>query len=209
MKRCAIALVSVATSLAMPLLDESSASAGRFICGWYFGARVCTPILRTGPSKPTTSDGMIARATPKTVGVGEPVTLWMGPRPGKHGFDSREVVRYFDIYKGRTSEMTGVGETIKGGIARWKREWLSMPGVDPTGDHHLCAMGERTGRIACVKVVVAWTSSGTTTTVTTPAAPANTAAPSVSSSTSSTTSTTTGSFTPPKADDGFSVPKAG
>jgi hypothetical protein len=65
-------------------------------------------------------------------------------------------VRFFDIYNGKTSEITGIRDAIKGGIARWGRQYLSLPGVDQTGIHHLCAMGERSGKIACAKVTVVW-----------------------------------------------------
>lgn len=146
-----------ATSLA---IGTETAKAADVICGSYYGVRVCTPIRRTGPTRPTTHPTMTARATPTTVKVGGSVRLWMGPKRGQNGFTSGELVRFFDIYKGKTSEMIGIQDTIKGGIARWSREYLSMPGVDPTGIHHLCVMGERSGKLACVKVTVVW-GSGT------------------------------------------------
>lgn len=140
--------------------EAAPASSADIICGFYYGLRVCTPIRRTGPAKPTTHPTMVAKAKPATVKVGDSTSLWMGQKRGQNGFMSGEVVRFFDIYKGKTSEIIGIRDAIKGGIARWSREYLSMPGVDPTGIHHLCAMGERSGKLACVKVTVVW-GSGT------------------------------------------------
>lgn len=210
-RRTAVAAFLMGISLAMAGVDASVSAEG-ILCGYYDGTRVCTPILRTGPKKPTTSKGMIARATPKSVEVGSSVKLWMGPTRGNNGFASGELVRFFDIYKARTSEMTGVQNTLKGGIARWSREYLSLPGVDPTGTHHLCGMGERTGKIACVRIEVIWGGSGKSddsyggvaaypTSTTIASTPATTTAPA--------TTTTVGGFTPPKSDGGFSAPSAG
>jgi hypothetical protein len=153
---------SIISLLAVAVLgiEAAPASSADIICGFYYGFRVCTPIRRTGPVKPTTHPTMVAKAKPSTVKVGESTSLWMGQKRGQNGFTSGEVVRFFDIYKGKTSEITGIRDAIKGGIAHWSREYLSLPGVDQTGIHHLCAMGERSGKIACVKVNVVW-GSGT------------------------------------------------
>ncbi|MFZ9697143.1 MAG: hypothetical protein ACO3C5_05850 [Ilumatobacteraceae bacterium] len=211
MKKITVATITVA-ALA---ISASPASSADVICGVYYGPRVCTPIRRTGPAKPTTHPTMVARATPKRVEVGSSVKLWMGPKKGKNGFVSGELVRFFDIYKGKTSEITGVRDTIKGGIARWGREYLSMPGVDPTGVHHLCALGERSGKLACAKVTVVWgkgsaiddsyggvaggdSYKGVESTPTTPA-PTTTPVP-------ATSTTLASGFAPPAADGGFSTP---
>lgn len=221
MKKIAVATITVA-ALAISASPVASADV---ICGLYYGTRVCTPIRRTGPAKPTTHPTMIARATPTSVEVGGSVRLWMGPKKGQNGFVSGELVRFFDIYKGKTSEITGIRDTIKGGIARWGREYLSMPGVDPTGVHHLCAMGERSGKLACAKVNVVWgkgSATGdsyggvagddsykgveSTPTTATPATPA----PSPATTTVPVTSTTVANgFAPPAADGGFRAPSAG
>lgn len=219
--------------------EASPASSADIICGFYYGFRVCTPIRRTGPVKPTTHPTMVAKAKPSTVKVGESTSLWMGQKRGQNGFTSGEVVRFFDIYKGKTSEITGIRDAIKGGITRWSREYLSMPGVDQTGIHHLCAMGERSGKIACVKINVVW-GSGTAvddsytgvagdqykgvttdtqpaaTVTTTPAAPATTVAATAPVTAAPTTtrapapSTTSAPFSAPSSGGGsFAPPVAG
>lgn len=191
------------------------------ICGFYDGRRVCTAIRRTGPVKPTTHPTMTARATPKTVKVGDSVKLWMGPKRGQNGFISGELVRFFDLYKGDTDEITGIRDSIKGGIARWSRQYLSLPGVDQTGVHHLCAMGERSGKLACAKVTVVWGSGsapdeayrgvggdtyGGVVAVTTTAPPV--ASPTTTNPPAPSTTVASG-FAPPSAGDGFSAPVAG
>jgi len=205
-------------------IGAAPASAADYICGWYYGARVCTPILRTGPSRATTEASMVARATPKTVKVGSSTKLWMGPKRGQHGFVSGEIVRFFDIYKGKTSEMIGVQSTIKGGIARWGRTYLSMPGVDQTGVHHLCAMGERSRRLACVKITVVWGSGSAVddsyggvagddykgvTTETKPTTSSTTAPQATVTSLPAATTTTNTAYSAPSAGEGFSAPVAG
>ncbi len=219
--------------------EATPASSADIICGFYYGFRVCTPIRRTGPVKPTTHPTMVAKAKPSTVKVGESTSLWMGQKRGQNGFTSGEVVRFFDIYKGKTSEITGIRDAIKGGIARWSREYLSMPGVDQTGIHHLCAMGERSGKIACVKINVVWGSGTavddsytgvagdqykgvttdtqpTATVTTTPAAPATTVAATAPVTAAPTTtrapapSTTSAPFSAPSSGGGsFAPPVAG
>ena len=173
---------------------------------------------------------MVARATPTTVKVGDSTSLWMGPKRGQNGFVSGEVVRFFDIYKGKTSEIIGVRDSIRGGIARWGREYLSMPGVDQTGVHHLCAMGERSGKLACVKINVVWgsgtavddsykgvagdqykgvttdTQPATTIGTTTPAAPATTVAPTTPATAAP---TTTRAPSPATTSAPFSAPSSG
>jgi hypothetical protein len=217
-----LATFCAVTALAAAVVPEVSAA--DILCGYYDGRRVCTPIRRTGPAKPTTHPTMTARATPKTVKVGDSVKLWMGPKRGQNGFVSGEVVRFFDLYKGDTDEITGIRDSIKGGIARWSRQYLSLPGVDQTGVHHLCAMGERSGKLACVKVTVVWGSGsapndsyngvggdtyGGVVAVTTiappvasPTTPTTTAAPAPSTTVAS-------GFAPPNAGGGFSAPVAG
>lgn len=215
----------LATCIATTLVATAipPVSAANVICGSYEGQRVCTPIRRTGPTKPTTHKTMIARATPKTVKVGDSTKLWMGPKPGQNGFVSGELVRFFDIYQGKTSEITGIRDSIKGGIARWSRAYLSLPGVDQTGIHHLCAMGERSGKLACVKVTVVWGSGSaendsyggvggdtyggvvTATTVATPAPAPTTTTPGATAP----TTTVAGGFAPPSAGGGFGAPVAG
>lgn len=210
--------------------ESTPASSADIICGFYYGFRVCTPIRRTGPEKPTTHPTMVAKAKPATVKVGESTSLWMGQKRGQNGFTSGEVVRFFDIYKGKTSEIIGIRDAIKGGIARWSREYLSMPGVDQTGIHHLCAMGERSGKIACVKINVVWGSGGTAvddsytgvagdqykgvttdtpSATTAPAAPATTA-PAVPATTPTTAApTTTRATSPATTSAPFSAPSSG
>lgn len=221
MKKQLIAFTIATASLTVGAQVAQSAD---IICGFYYGSRVCTPIRRGAPTKPTTHPTMVARATPKKVAVGSSVKLWMGPKRGQNGYVSGEVVRFFDVYKGKTSEMTGIRETIKGGVARWSREYLSLPGVDPTGIHHLCALGERSGKLACVKVEVIWGSGSATedsyggvggdtyngvggegsnsSPTTTVSAPTTTAKP-------PTSTTVAGGFAPPTADGGFSAPSSG
>ncbi|MFM8825587.1 MAG: hypothetical protein ACKOFT_00730 [Actinomycetota bacterium] len=161
------------------------------ICADYFGVVRCLVVTEPPPKSPSTTPGMQAVATPKTVRVDGTVTVTAGGRPGGSGFTKGEVVRLFEFWKGKATELTGTKFADSKGTITFKREYLSLVGVDTEGPRTLCARGERSLRMACTGITVGTTSTATTL----PAAP--TSGPKSAKTTSGmTTKGTRGTVTP-------------
>ena len=166
-----ICVLSVlASAPALPLQPSSAGAAAvptKTICADFLGVTRCVVVTEPPPKSPSTTPGMQAVATPRTVRVDGTVTVTAGGRPGGRGFASGEVVRLFEFWKGKATELTGTKFADGKGQITFKREYLSLVGVDTEGPRTLCARGERTLRMACTGITV-----GTGTTATTqPAAP--------------------------------------
>ena len=133
------------------------------ICADYFGVVRCVVVTEPAPKSPSTTAGMQAVATPTTVRVDGTVTVKAGGRPGGRGFTKGEVVRLFEFWKGKATELTGTKFADGSGSITFKREYLSLVGVDTEGPRSLCARGERSLRMACTNITVGSTSTATTT----------------------------------------------
>ena len=147
------------------------------ICADYLGVVKCIVVTEPAPKSPSTTPGMQAVASPTTVRVDGTVTVTAGGRPGGHGYTKGEVVRLFEFWKGMVTELTGTKFADGTGSITFRREYLSLVGVDTEGPRTLCARGERSLRMACTTITV-----GSTTTATT-AAPAPSSGPKSSGNT--------------------------
>lgn len=132
------------------------------ICADLFGVVRCVVVTEPAPKKPSTTPGMQAVASPRTVRVDGTVTVTAGGRPGGRGFTKGEVVRLFEFWKGKATELTGTKFADGTGSITFKREYLSLVGVDTEGPRTLCARGEKSLRIACTGITVGTVSTPTT-----------------------------------------------
>lgn len=160
----------LAATLCMPLAALATpASAARNvpakeICGDYLGVVRCIVATRPAPKAPRTDKGMKATASPTTVRVDGTVTVTAGKAPGGTGYRKGELVRLYEFWKGKVTELTGTKFAGSSGSITFKREFLSLVGVDTEGPRTLCARGERSGRMACVSFTVGTSGSSDTTT---------------------------------------------
>lgn len=146
------ALVAVVSIVALPV---APASATR-ICGTYEGYPTCIIINRGMPTKATTSKGMSISADASTVKVGDIVTVTAGGTKDKQGFSANEFIRFFDLHNGHVAELAGEKFATRRGSITWSREFMKIIGIDETGIHDLCALGEKSGKVACTRVTVTW-----------------------------------------------------
>lgn len=160
--------VLVAT-LCLPLAAHAApASAERNvpakeICGDYLGIVRCLVVTRPVPKAPRTDKGMKATASPTTVRVDGTVTVTAGKAPGGTGYTKGELVRLYEFWKGKVTELTGTKFAGPSGSITFRREFLSLVGVDTEGPRTLCARGESSGRMACVGFTVGTSGSSDTT----------------------------------------------
>jgi hypothetical protein len=190
-------LISLALGvLVLPALPASGAAVpSTEICGDYFGVRRCVVVTRPAPKTPRTDKGMQATADRTAIPFSSSVTVTAGKSPGGIGFTKGEVVRLYEFWQGKPTELTSVKFADRNGSVTFSREYLSLAGVDKDGYRTLCARGERSNRMACVKV---WVGSGTgsdsdaATATTTPKSASNVKAPSRASTTRGMKSTGSG-----------------
>ena len=161
--RFALPVLAVAV-ISAPQISVANASStpGKEICADYFGVVRCVVVTTPAPKSPSTTPGMQAVASPKTVAVDGTVTVTAGGRPGGRGFTKGEVVRLFEFWKGKATELTGTKFADGKGTITFKREYLSLVGVDTEGARTLCARGERSLRMACTEITVGSDSTATT-----------------------------------------------
>lgn len=133
------------------------------ICGDYLGRVVCVPVTRPEPKSPSTTKGMKATAKPATVPFSSSVTVTAGAAPGGRGYTKGELVRLYEFWEGDPTELTGTKFASAKGSITFSRQYLSLAGVDKDGERILCARGEKSGRMACVKVWVGARSGSDTT----------------------------------------------
>lgn len=166
--RCALSVLVAAAAVPLQLREVSASSTPqKEICADFFGVVRCVVVTEPPPKSPSTTPGMQAVASPKTVRVDGTVTVTAGGRPGGQGFSKGEVVRLFEFWKGKATELTGTKFADGKGSITFKREYLSLVGVDTEGPRTLCARGEKSLRMACTGITVGTTSTATTV----PAAP--------------------------------------
>jgi len=160
-----LVLVVLATSIPV-VSGVPGANAGTIpekeICADLFGVVRCVVVTEPPPKKPSTTPGMQAVASPRTVRVDGTVTVTAGGRPGGRGFSKGEVVRLFEFWKGKATELTGTKFADGTGSIKFKRGYLSLVGVDTEGPRTLCARGEKSLRIACTGITVGTVSTPTT-----------------------------------------------
>ncbi|MEY3691187.1 MAG: hypothetical protein RJB57_842, partial [Actinomycetota bacterium] len=133
------------------------------ICGDYLGRVVCVPVTRPEPKAPSTTSGMKATANPATVPFSSSVTVTSGAAPGGRGYTKGELVRLYEFWEGDATELTGTKFASATGSITFSRQYLSLAGADKDGERILCARGEKSGRMACVKVWVGARSGSDTT----------------------------------------------
>ncbi|MFZ9446382.1 MAG: hypothetical protein ACO277_09575 [Ilumatobacteraceae bacterium] len=158
-----LAAVIVGSAPAPAAAERAAAVPAKEICADYFGVVRCVVVTEPPPKKPSTTPGMQAVATPTRVRVDGTVTVKAGGRPGGRGFTKGEVVRLFEFWKGKATELTGTKFADGSGSITFKREYLSLVGVDTEGPRSLCARGERSLRMACTDITVGSTATATTT----------------------------------------------
>lgn len=148
-------LVAVCAGLCLALCVVTPTSATR-ICGTYYGTPSCIIINRGMPAKATTSKDMRITASTSQAKVGDIVTLTASGKAGHNGFSAGEFIRFFDLHNGHVSELTGGKFANRKGAITWSREFMKIIGIDETGVHDLCALGEGSGKVACARVTVSW-----------------------------------------------------
>jgi len=148
-------VITVCVGFCAALCAVAPANATR-ICGTYYGVPSCIIINRGMPTKATTSKGMAITISRPEAKVGDIVTLTAGGKGGRHGFKPGEFIRFFDLHNGHVSELVGGKWATGKGSITWTREFMKIIGIDETGVHDLCALGEGSGKVACARVTVSW-----------------------------------------------------
>ena len=160
-----LATAALAATVTLSWVTPSSVSGAvisKEICADYLGVVQCVVVTTPAPKSPSTTPGMQAVASPSTVAVDGTVTVTAGGRLGGRGYTAGEIVRLFEFWKGNVTELTGTKFADKSGTITFKREYLSLVGVNTEGPRTLCARGERSLRIACTNITVGTGGSATT-----------------------------------------------
>ena len=153
--RLATAALAATVTLSWVTLSSVSGEViSKEICADYLGVVQCVVVTTPAPKSPSTTPGMQAVASPSTVAVDGTVTVTAGGRLGGRGYTAGEIVRLFEFWKGNVTELTGTKFADKSGTITFKREYLSLVGVNTEGPRTLCARGERSLRIACTNITV-------------------------------------------------------